>query len=142
MGKFFVLLLSLAVVFCFLKVSFAAEPVSAENVRKAIRSYVEDDSRLKGGHFLLYDAKNKQVLKLGFVRVHDRIGHIKKEDAHFACADFKVAGRKTTYDIDFWMKKDDQGQLKVYKILVHKKNGRPRFIYKDDKIVPVEKSTH
>lgn len=150
MGKLSILILSLAVVFCFLRVSFGAEhpgehpgeAVSAENVRKAIRSYIENDSELKGGYFLFYDGKDKQVLKLEFVRVHDRIGHIKKEDAHFACADFKVVGRRTTYDIDFWMKEDDDGHFKVHKILVHKRNGRPRFTYRDDKIVPVEEPTH
>ena len=113
--------------------------LSADEVRKSIESYIKNDSNLKGGYSLLYDAKDKQVLQLNLVRVHDdRISYIKKEDAYFACSDFKTADGKTAYDIDFWMKKDGHGELEVTKIVIHKKDGKPRFTYKDDENVPVE----
>jgi hypothetical protein len=114
------------------------EAISASEIRKAIESYIKNDSNLKGGYFLLYDPKDKQVLQLNFVRVHDRVSVIKKENAHFACSDFKTADGKSTYDLDFWMKKDKHGELDVYKVVVHKKDGKERFTYKDDEMVPVE----
>lgn len=116
----------------------SGKAISARAIRGAIKSYVKNDSKLKGGHFFLYDLKDKELLQLKFVRVHDRVSIIKKEDAHFACADFKTTDGKTTYDLDFWMKKDHHGELEVYTIKVHKKNGKPRYTYQDDEIITVD----
>ena len=68
----------------------------------------------------------------------DKVSYIKKEDAYFACTDFKTTDGQAAYDIDFWMKKAKDGKLEVYKTKIHKKDGEPRFTYKDDEIVEVK----
>lgn len=66
------------------------------------------------------------------------MSYIKKEDAYFACTDFITADGQVSYDIDFWMKKGKGGELSVYQTKIHKKDGTPRFTYRDDEIAPVE----
>jgi hypothetical protein len=39
--------------------------------------------------------------------------------------------------MDFWMKKDGK-KFEVYRILIHKLNGKERHTYKNDEITPVK----
>lgn len=113
--------------------------LSAQQIIKGIKGHIEEVSGANNGYFPLYDEQEAKYLRLKLAKVHeDRVSYIKKEDAYFACTDFKTDDGKTTYDVDFWMKKDSQGGLKVYQTKVHKKEGIERFTYKDDEIVPVE----
>lgn len=116
------------------------EELAMADVKDAILAYINKDIELKGGYFLIYDATDKLVRQLNFVRVHeDKLSYVKTDDAYFACSDFVSAQADATkVDIDFWMKKDEHtGGLSVYKITIHKINGKPRYTYVDDKIAPV-----
>jgi len=113
--------------------------LSADQIIKGIKSYIQKVTEVNEGYFPAYDAKESKGLGLKLIKVHeDRVSYIKKEDAYFACTDFKEAGGNATYDIDFWMKKAKGGEVEVYRTKIHKKDGKPRFTYRDDEIVPVE----
>jgi hypothetical protein len=106
--------------------------VTAEELGRAIESYVKDDTRLKGGFFLLYDPQDKKPLVLTLDKVHkDQLAEVEKR-VYFACVDFKSAD-DVTYDLDFLMKQGDGG-LTPSEILVHKVAGKPRYEwYQDEK---------
>jgi len=123
--------------------------VTPDAVRNGINDYIKKDTALKGGYFLVYDAKEKKVWALKLSKVHDWISRIKKEDAYFTCSDFeefcdkcmlgkdhKIADHRKL-DLDFWMKKTDGG-WDVSKVLIHKVDGKERHTYKNDEIEPVK----
>lgn len=113
--------------------------LSAGQIIKGIKAHIDNVTKANNDNFPLKDTEEGKDLKLKLIRVHeDRVSYIKKEDAYFACTDFVTEDGKTMYDIDFWMKKNDKGELEVYQTKIHKKDGAPRFTYKDDEIVPVE----
>lgn len=114
------------------------ETLSVGQIKQGIIDYITQTTKKEGGFYPLYDEKEGKELRLKFVRVHDRVSYIKKEDAYFACADFITDDGRTTYDIDFWMKRNLFDKLKVLKTIIHKKDGLPRHTYKDDEIVPFE----
>ncbi len=103
----------------------AASKVTADQMAKAITDYVDSDTRLKGGYFLVYDAGAKKTLQLTLDKVHkERVSQV-GDNLFFACSDFKEAGDKM-YDLDFFMETVD-GDLKVTEIMVHKEEGTPRY---------------
>ena len=113
--------------------------LSAEEIIKGIKDYINKITKANAGYFSINDPEEGKDLRLKLIKVHeDRVSYIKKEDAYFACTDFKTAYGNTTYDIDFWMKKTREGELEVYRTKIHKKDGTPRFTYRDDEIAPVE----
>lgn len=112
--------------------------LSAKEIRAGIQSHIDEITKAHGGYYPLRDDKEGTALQLKLVKVHGRVSYIKENDAYFACSDFVTADGTTKYDIDFWMKKTADGKLKVYKTAIHKKDGSPRFTYKDDEIVPVK----
>ncbi len=145
-----IILLSLVVVICFSKTSIAQHagpgvPVSTEHpgeesmvpadeIIKGIKDHINEIAEANNGYFPINDPEEGKDLRLKLIEVHEEVNYIKKEDAYFACADFKTDDGKTTYDIDFWMKKGMFGKLKVYQTKIHKKDGEPRFTYHDDDI--------
>lgn len=109
----------------------APEKVSKEDLAKAIRHYVEEDAKLKGGHFLVYDAAAKKALALTLEKVHDdKLARI-SDKVYFACADFKEAGG-ATYDLDIFMELDEEGDLEPTEVLVHKENGKARYTWHEE----------
>lgn len=164
MKKFICLLFILVIAVCSLKVSIAAEhpgehpgttaapkehpgqehpgktgELSAGQIIQGIKEHINLVTKKNAGIFPLNDAVEAKDLRLKLIRIHeDRVSYIKKEGAYFACTDFITEDGRSTYDVDFWMKEDDKGKLKVYQAKIHKKNGIPRFTYKDDEIVLVE----
>lgn len=113
--------------------------LSAKEIIKGIKDNINKVTEEHKGYYPLKDEEEGKDLKLSLVKVHeDRVSYIKKDDAYFACTDFKTDDGKTTYDIDFWMKKNKKGKLEVYDTKIHKKDGKPRFTYKDDEIVEIE----
>lgn len=160
MRKYVCLLLIFVVVVCFSRVSKAAEHPGQEHpgathehehpgekamlsqgdIIKGIKGHIDEVTAANNGYYPLNDSWEGKDLRLKLVKVHeDRVSYIKKEDAYFACTDFITTGG-TKYDVDFWMKKGDKGKLEVYQTKIHKKDGTPRFTYKDDGIMPVEGS--
>ncbi|MBI5144438.1 MAG: hypothetical protein HZA30_05165 [Candidatus Omnitrophica bacterium] len=111
---------------------------SADEIIKGIKDHINKVTKANNGIFPLQDPVEGKSLNLKLQKVHeDKVSHIKKEDACFACTDF-IADDGTMYDVDFWMKKDASGNLVVYDTKIHKKDGEPRFTYKDDEIVEVK----
>lgn len=114
--------------------------ITKEALAHAITEYVDQDSKLRGGYFLVYDVKDKKALALKLLKVHkDRLSQIAettyadRRDSFFACADFKNTNG-TVYDLDVFMKGKDADHLTVTEISVHKKSGQARYTWqkKDD----------
>ncbi len=113
--------------------------LSANEIIMGVEKHISDVTATNNGVFPLRDTEESKDLRLKLVKIHkDKVSYIKKDDAYFACTDFGTEDGKDTYDVDFRMKKDVSGKLNVYMTKVHKKNGTPRFVYKDDEIVEVK----
>lgn len=105
--------------------------LTPEALAVEVMQYVEEESKLKGGPFLVYDAKSKKPLVLTLDKVHkDKLSKV-AEGTYFACSDFKSEDGKT-YDLDFFMKESDSG-LQVTEITVHKENGKARYVWAEEK---------
>lgn len=117
-------------------------------VSKAITSYINTDTNLKGGFFFVYDSKKEKVLALKLDKVHnDRLSKV-SDNLFFACVDLKTVETKKcdacargikhehpkpdTYDLDFFLKKVPDGSLQVTEISVHKENGIERYTWDFD----------
>lgn len=108
----------------------AAEPMTLDQLGDAITGYIAQDSRLKGGYFLVYDTVDKKPLALELVKVHkDRLATL-GGDVYFACTDMKATDG-TVYDLDFFMKKTEHG-IETTEVAVHKKAGTPRYGWKEE----------
>ena len=108
----------------------APEGKSADQLADAIEDFIKDDSKLKGGRFLVYDPVDKKPLQLELVKVHtDRIGSV-GDGVYYACTDMRDPD-DTVYDLDFFMKKTDDG-FKATEVTVHKKATQPRYGWQDD----------
>lgn len=109
--------------------------VSLEDLATAIQAYVENDSKLKGGYFLVYDPVAKKPLALELVKVHrDRLSGI-GDQTYFACADFKSIDGAKTYDLDIFMKGPNKDRLMATQVLIHKEAGKERYSwYEEDGI--------
>lgn len=96
---------------------------------EAITGYIEQDSELKGGYFLVYDAVDKTPLQLKLLKVHkDKLATL-GNGVYFACTDMK-APDGTVYDVDFFMQQADDG-IETTEVAVHKKSGKPRYSWKE-----------
>lgn len=112
--------------------------LSAQEIIGGIKAHINEELDRNKGYYIIYDSKNKKYLKLLLIKVHEnKVSYIKDKDAYFACTDFIMSNKMTTYDIDFWMKKTAKG-LEVYDKKIHKKNGEPIFKYIDDEVVVLE----
>lgn len=112
--------------------------LSGGQIIRGIKDRISKVTKANDGYFPLNDSKDNKSLRLKLIKVHeDKVSYIKKEDAYFACTDFITEDGKTKYDLDFWMKKTDKGNLEVYQTKIHKKDGKPRFTYQDDEIVDI-----
>ena len=115
------------------------EMLSANEIIRGIKDHITKVTEANNGYYPLSDTAEGKDLKLKLVRVHeDKVSYIKKNDAYFACTDFVTDDGKVKYDVDFWMKKGADGKLEVYQTKIHKKDGSPRFTYKDDEIYPIK----
>ncbi|MBI4395458.1 MAG: hypothetical protein HY548_00085 [Elusimicrobia bacterium] len=110
----------------------SASSVTMEDLAKAITDYVQKDSALKGGHFLLYDPVAKKALPLTLDKVHkDRLSKV-SDDTYFACADFKTPEGKA-YDLDVFMKGADAASLQATEVSIHKEDGKARYGWVEEK---------
>src|SRR5215510_4058533 len=83
----------------------AAQPVTLDRLAAAIEKYIQDDSKLKGGFFLVYDTVDRKPLQLRLQKVHrDKLAGL-GEDVYFACTDLQDVGG-VVYDLDFFMQGD------------------------------------
>jgi hypothetical protein len=115
------------------------ESVTIEMLSKAINDYVQSDSKLKGGYFLVYDPVAEKPLRLTLDKVHEDKLATLGNDVYFACADFKAADGRV-YDLDIFMK-GGMGHLEATDVSIHKVAGEPRYNWTQDngvwKKVPV-----
>lgn len=112
----------------------SAQPVTKESLATAIENYVNQESRLKGGYFLVYDEQKGEPLVLTLKKVHKERLATLGNDTYFACADFETPAGKV-YDLDVFMKGPNTESLKVTQITVHKEAGQPRYTwYEEDGI--------
>ncbi len=95
------------------------------DLSKAIKEYVAQDAKLKGGFYLVYDPVAKKTLELSLDKVHEERLSKVADRVYFACADFKASDGKL-YDLDIFMK-GDQSKLEVNEVSVHKVDGTPRY---------------
>jgi len=99
--------------------------VNIATMAKAINDYVDTDSKLKGGFFLVYDSESKSALQLTLTKVHEeRLAQV-GENLYFACSDFDDVSGKS-FDLDFFMKKEND-QLVVTEVMIHKQDGKARY---------------
>lgn len=111
--------------------------VTTAQMAKAITDYVEKDTKLKGGFFLIYDPTISKSLELKLEKVHeDKLSKV-SDTLYFACSDFKATGGKM-YDLDFYMQLDESG-LTVSEISIHKQDGKPRYNWSQEKGLWVRK---
>ncbi len=108
------------------------EKIRPDDVKKTITDYINTDSNLKGGFFLIWDPELKQVWRLNFKALHKEV-RVLSDGTYFMCTDFKLAEGETILDIDFWLK-EEEGELKVTDIKIHKVTGKERFKYEGEKI--------
>lgn len=105
--------------------------VTMARLAQAIRDYIQADAALKGGFFLVYDGVDKKPLQLALVKVHeDKLAGL-GNGVYFACTDLRNADG-VVYDLDFFMKQDDRGDLRTTEVAVHKKAGTARYGWKED----------
>jgi hypothetical protein len=113
--------------------------ISADSVKEAIKSHVENQEKAHGGVFTIEDAKLNKTWKLKLAKIHDPVRTFEQggKTIYFACSDFNSTEGKDVLDIDFWMTPKD-GMLSVTETKIHKVNGEPRFTYEGTTIKEVK----
>jgi hypothetical protein len=110
----------------------ALEPIPhvvTADIQAGIEQYIEEETHQGGGYFTLPFAD--QELRLKLVRVHTEYLANLGPRRHFACVD--LAGTDgNVYDVDFFLA-GDPGEMTVTETTVHKINGRPRYVWKQNR---------
>lgn len=102
--------------------------LTKQQLAAAISSYINKETALKGGYFLMYDKKAHKDLVLTLLKVHkDRLSTI-GNGIYFACTDFKTKKGKI-YDLDFFMKGSSVKNMVVTDISIHKEAGVARYTW-------------
>jgi len=116
--------------------------VYAEDIKAAMNDHL---ARVIGtdGLFQIHDDVKVEDLQLRFVQIHDPVREM-SERVFFACTDFHVDGDEDKlYDVDFWLKEDQNGSLMVFQTKIHKEPRKsplfgwykyPRYTFVDDDI--------
>ena len=151
---------ALAVAFAVAGAARAADPdtLSSPEIRSAMARIVERDQALHGGYFLFWDARTSHAWRLKLQSVHDRVAFIDspvarrmlsengivprtraEELVYFACNNF-VSAEGMPVDVDVWMARSGD-KLSPIKFMIHKVNGKPRYTFKNDEIVPNDSAT-
>ena len=106
------------------------QQVTLDELAEGITHYIERDTKLKGGYFLVYDSEEKKPLMLQLEKVHkDRLSSM-GGGVYFACTDMKSSGG-VLYDLDFFMKRTDGG-IEATEVAIHKKSGKARYGWKEE----------
>jgi len=107
-----------------------ADTMTLDQLADAITLYISQDSKLKGGYFLVYDTEDKKPLVLKLDKVHrERLSSL-GGGVYFACTDMKTDDGMV-YDLDFFMKRTPHG-IETTEVSIHKKAGKPRYGWKDE----------
>ena len=106
------------------------------DIKEGIENHINEQVRLGKGYFKLPFKDKKLQLKL--VRIHVEYLANLGPKSNFACVDM-VGKDGEFYDVDFFME-GDPGSMKVTKTMVHKINGQPLYLWKqqeDKSWIPV-----
>lgn len=113
--------------------------IVTSDIQAGIEKHISEQVELGDGYFKVsFEGKE---LKLTLVRVHVEYLASLAPQRHFACVDM-VSSDAQFYDIDFFLE-GDPGSMIVTETTVHKLNGKPYYVWKqnEDKTwerVPVE----
>ncbi len=98
------------------------------DIRAGIEKHIDEQVAAGGGYFHVPFAGTD--LKLRLVRVHIEYLASLAPQRHFACVDMASEDGQF-YDIDFFLE-GDPGNMKVSETTVHKLNGQPYYIWKQN----------
>ncbi len=116
--------------------------IAIAEIEAGIKAYIDKETELNDGFFLVKD--KEKTLRLKLVRVHTEYLSNLGPNRHFACVD--LADEKgDVYDVDFFLE-GQPGSMDITETSLHKLNGKPFYTWKQvvDKSwrrVPVEKAT-
>lgn len=114
-------------------VTVKATPPAKQDIKDAMRDYLEDNSR--NGAYNIYDADTGQMRELELIRIHQRVG--KTGDYYYACCDVRdrKTGQKLDIDVDV---ENNNGDLSVADVRIHKVEGKARYTYdSNDNRIPL-----
>jgi hypothetical protein len=98
------------------------------DIQAGIEKHIAEQVALGDGHFTVpFEGKE---LKLKLVRVHVEYLASLAPQRHFACVDMASADGQF-YDIDFFLE-GDPGSMTVTETTVHKLNGQPYYVWKQN----------
>ncbi|MCI0363324.1 MAG: transglutaminase domain-containing protein, partial [Phycisphaerales bacterium] len=109
----------------------AIEPVPhvvTADIQAGIEEHIEEQTRLGDGYFVL-PFEDKE-LRLKLVRVHTEYLANLGPRRHFACVDL-ASTEGDVYDVDFFLA-GDPGSMTVTETTVHKINGQPFYVWKQN----------
>ena len=97
-----------------------------EDIQAGIESHIARETKANGGFFpLTFKGEN---MKLRLVRVHTEYLANLGPGRHFACVDL-ASQDGNVYDVDFFLE-GDPGNMVVTETTVHKLNGRPYYLWR------------
>jgi hypothetical protein len=100
--------------------------VIVPDIQAGIEKYIAEQTEQGGGYFTLrYEDK---IMKLKLVRVHTEYLANLGPRRHFACVDL-ASTDGNVYDVDFFLS-GDPGNMTVTETTVHKINGRPLYLWR------------
>jgi transglutaminase-like putative cysteine protease len=103
--------------------------VVTKDIQNGIEKHIEEQSRLGEGYFRI--PFEEKELKLKLVRVHTEYLANLGPRRHFACVDLaSIDGN--VYDVDFFLE-GDPGNMTVKETTVHKTNGQPLYVWKQNR---------
>ncbi|MFH0984321.1 MAG: transglutaminase domain-containing protein [Candidatus Omnitrophota bacterium] len=121
----------------------AVPRIVTADIQQGIEKHIDEQVKQSDGYFRVPFEGGELELKL--VRVHLEYLASLGPTRHFACVDM-VTDHGEFYDVDFFME-GPRGSMKVTETTVHKKNGKPFYVWKQaaDKTwgrVPIEEATN
>jgi hypothetical protein len=105
-----------------------APPLVTGDIKAGIEKHIAEQAARGGGYYtVIFEGKE---LQLDLVRVHIEYLATLAPQRHFACVDMASSDGEF-YDIDFFLE-GDPGAMTVTETTVHKLNGRPYYLWKQD----------
>lgn len=105
-----------------------APPIVTGDIQVGIETHIAREVERNGGYFMV--PFEGDTLKLKLVRVHVEYLASLGPRRHFACVDMASSDGEF-YDIDFWLE-GVAGDMRVTETTVHKLNGKPFYIWKQN----------
>lgn len=107
-------------------------------VKEAVLGYITTDTRLKGGHFLLFDTVMNRAWRLKDPKPAGK-ARSQGPDASVVCVKMTsgVGNDRKTLDVDFFVGKGETGGLVVNDIKIHKVSNVERFTYDENNQIKV-----